>query len=363
MWYRHQLRGTLDTRVAAYGVIELGEDSPVSENIDLSGENDPGPQDSQVSDAPIANENEADYRQLAAFGQQVERGTYPAIQRTSARRKHVPRTIPRPVVVTIKLDGHPVRALIDSGSLGDFVSPTVVEQLKLKKEELEESVPVQLAAPGSHTKVNYGAQLKFEYQGISCNKYMDVMNIHTYDVILGTPFIYQHKVLCGLNPTRVIIGSNEPLPMKEGTEVAKLSSRAVELYEQSLEQVRQELREYALPLCKTASETPLPPLRDINHEIPLIDEKKVYSWRPSRCPEAMRPQWDEKRAAYVKTGRWKVTTSSNAMPMMFIRKPGKANEPPRMRNVIDLRERNANTHKKSSPLPDIDGIMRRCAKA
>ena len=44
--------------------------------------------------------------------------------------------------------------------------------------------------------------------------------------------------------------------------------------------------------------------------------------------------------------------------MLFIKKPGSD----KLRMVVDLRERNKNTHKMSAPLPDIDGILRRVSK-
>jgi hypothetical protein len=49
------------------------------------------------------------------------------------------------------------------------------------------------------------------------------------------------------------------------------------------------------------------------------------------------------------------------MPMLMLRKPGPKDAPPRLRTVIDLRERNANTVKLSSPLPDMETIIRRVA--
>ncbi|KNZ71867.1 hypothetical protein J132_05692 [Termitomyces sp. J132] len=189
------------------------------------------------------------------------------------------------------------------------------------------------------------------------------MNLQGYDVILGTPWIYQHRVTFGLNPAWVIVGSTVAAPMVEGIGVSRLASRAMKAYEENLELVRQELLDYAAPLCKEAGDTPLPLLRAINHEIPLIDEEKIYPWQPSRCPEALKPQWDAKRVAYIKSGRWEIATAGNAMPMMFLKKPGKLGETPRLRIVSDLRARNANTYKKSSPLPDMDGILRRAARA
>ena len=49
--------------------------------------------------------------------------------------------------------------------------------------------------------------------------------------------------------------------------------------------------------------------------------------------------------------------------MMFLKKPSKAGEPPCLQIVSDLRAWNANMHKKSSPLPDMEGILRRAARA
>jgi hypothetical protein len=106
--------------------------------------------------------------------------------------------------------------------------------------------------------------------------------------------------------------------------------------EKEVKKARAELYKLVEPLCAKASETALPPLWDINHTIPLINEGKIYPWRPSRCPEALRPQWTNKHRAYLKTGRWKVTSNGNTVPMLFIKKPGTD----KLRTVVDLRERN-----------------------
>lgn len=106
--------------------------------------------------------------------------------------------------------------------------------------------------------------------------------------------------------------------------------------DQRVEQACEELRRYAEPLCKEVSETELPPLRAINHTIPLIDEEKAYPWRPSGCPEAFRSH-GQKRDAYIKSGGWNITSA----------------HPPEFGTVVDLRERNKNTKKLTSPLPDI----------
>jgi hypothetical protein len=222
---------------------------------------------------------------------------------------------------------------------------------------LEKPLTIQLAVQGSHSRVNYGTSVRFQYQGADYRRYFDVMNLQNYDLILGTPFMYQHSASVGLNASRVILGSVKPLPLK-GSGITTLESRAAEVFHEELDKAREFLKELAQPLCGEAANTALPPLRVINHTIPLIDETKIYPWRPSRCPEPLRPQWIAKRQAYLATGRWQMTSAANTVPMLLIKKPGTD----KLRTVIDLRERNKNTHKQASPLPDMEGILRRVAR-
>jgi len=95
---------------------------------------------------------------------------------------------------------------------------------------------------------------------------------------------------------------------------------ATDLLEDEIEKLREMLKKEASDLCKDALETGLPPLRIINHRIPLIDKIKVYAWRLSKCPEPLKGLWKEKRQAYIKSGRWRVATGTNAVPMLIIKK-------------------------------------------
>src|ERR1700729_3559923 len=198
--------------------------------------------------------------------------------------------------------------------------------------------------------------VKLEYQQISESCIFDIINVDSYDLILGTPFLFQHQILLGFNPSQVNVQSTESLPIR-GTQVLVLESRATEVVTDHIESLREELRQYALPICKEASETPLPPLRVINHVIPLTDEHKVYSWRPSKCPEPLKALWRQKREDYLKCGRWQFRSGRNAVPMLMLYKPSKDGIV-RLRTVCDTRERNKNSRRLASPLPDIEGILR-----
>jgi Reverse transcriptase (RNA-dependent DNA polymerase) len=72
-----------------------------------------------------------------------------------------------------------------------------------------------------------------------------------------------------------------------------------------------------------------------------------------------REQWAKKRDAYLKLGCWKITSAGNTVPMLLIPKP--RTSPIQLRTVVDLRERNKNMHRLTSPLPDMEGMLRKAA--
>lgn len=157
-----------------------------------------------------------------------------------------------------------------------------------------------------------------------------MINVNSYDVILGTPFLWQHQVMVGFNPARVIVGSKTSLPIEQHAET-RPAVNALDFEDAEMAHARGELLAYAEPLCKSVEETELPPLRAINHTIPLINENAVYHWRRSTCPEKFRGQWKEKYNTYLASGRWEATTATNAIPMLLIPKPKK--DVPELRTV------------------------------
>jgi hypothetical protein len=283
------------------------------------------------------------------------------VERTAMRLKDQTRMVPEPVVVLAKIGGHQIRALLDTGSMADFLSTTVVDQLNLQKEYYSKPLSVQLAVHGSRSKINCGVRVNFEYQNINCERRFDVANLDNYDAILGTPFLFQHKIAVGINPACVVVGSDKPVEL-EGPDMVTISSVAADFLNDELDKLRAELRSEAEDLCTDTSRTVLPPLRAVNHTIPLIDEHKVYRFRPLKCPEAFREQWREKKNAYLTTGRWRTATGHNAIPLLMIPKVSSAGEKPGLRMVFDKREQNENTYKLVSLLPNIEEILHEVSK-
>jgi hypothetical protein len=140
------------------------------------------------------------------------------------------------------------------------MSTTLADQLKVKIELLDKPLALQLAVSGSRGKVKARTSVKLEYQQISETRMFDIINLDSYDLILGTLFLFQHQVLLGFNPSQVSIRSTESLPIR-GTQVLVLESRATEIASAyHIESLCEELCQYALPICREAIETPLPPL-------------------------------------------------------------------------------------------------------
>lgn len=136
------------------------------------------------------------------------------------------------------VNGKPVGALLDSGPLCDFISTTVEDQLKLKLEPLDFPLPLQLAVSGSRCKVNHKATVSFKYLEIDEKQTFYIMNINSYDMILGTLFMYQHQLDIGFNLSCVLIRSNECLPIN-AEQFVRLESRATQVAESYINQLRE----------------------------------------------------------------------------------------------------------------------------
>ncbi|KAJ3560998.1 hypothetical protein NP233_g10469 [Leucocoprinus birnbaumii] len=204
--------------------------------------------------------------------------------------------------------------------MGDFISTTIAQQLNVPKFELAKAIPVQMVCQGSRSNINYRTKVQFTHQKLNYQHEFDIMNLANYDIVLGTPFLYQHKVSICMEPPAVVIGSENPIPLK-GPRIAKMLSRAMTTYEDKLEVIRNGLLSYTKKVCCDGLDTPLPPLREINHKIPLINPDSKYLWRPSQCPDALMDQWLKKKEAYVRLGRWVLKPVANASPMLLIPKP------------------------------------------
>ncbi|SJL05234.1 uncharacterized protein ARMOST_08600 [Armillaria ostoyae] len=101
----------------------------------------------------------------------------------------------------------------------------------------------------------------------------------------------------------------------------------------------------------------MPPFREVNHEIPLIDKGKRYHYHLPRCPNSLKAEFNKKVEKYMRAGWWKLTAANQAAPMLCLLKKDR-----HLWTVIDCRQHNKNTVKDVTPMPDQDGIREDMAR-
>jgi hypothetical protein len=102
----------------------------------------------------------------------------------------------------------------------------------------------------------------------------------------------------------------------------------------------------------------LPPMREINHRIPLIDEDKQYNYHLPRCPDTLKGELFEKIERYTTNGWWEECRVPQAAPLLSIpKKSGK------LQTVVDCCKQNDNTVCDVTPFPDQDQIRMDVARA
>lgn len=132
---------------------------------------------------------------------------------------------------------------------------------------------------------------------------------------------------------------------------------AIGTSEEEIPRLRQEWMEGNADIMNGAPPK-LPPLREINHRIPIIEEGKTYNYHLPRCPESVKQALSEKIEKYENAGWWKRAVVTQAAPMLCVpKKTGK------LRTVVDCRKRNENTSRDVTPFPDQDEIRADVARA
>jgi len=134
-------------------------------------------------------------------------------------------TILRPVVpagaracVTVEALVHGCHALamIDTGSMGNFLSPAFAMVTRVATFPLEQQLTLQLGCMGSRSKITHGVRAQLSIGAFSARVYFDVANIDQYDCILGIPFLRQNTAVVDFGTQKLHIGRGE-IPMLQDT--------------------------------------------------------------------------------------------------------------------------------------------------
>ncbi|KZV83980.1 hypothetical protein EXIGLDRAFT_569313, partial [Exidia glandulosa HHB12029] len=207
--------------------------------------------------------------------------------------------------------------LIDTGTDTDMVSSEFAQAAKVKTFRLDAPVGLQMACIGSRSKINYGARADLAVGKLLIkNKYLDIANIDRYDMILGVPFLWEAKAILNFAD-----GGKLTIHGMDFTLVD--SDFAVNTAPEMTPELRQHLQDYWMKeIADLTGPIPevLPPLREVNHAINLIEEGIRFPNRPAKCTDALRPQLMDKIDRYVRAGWWQPVTTQSAPPMLCLAK-------------------------------------------
>ncbi|KAF8237082.1 hypothetical protein L208DRAFT_1249311 [Tricholoma matsutake] len=255
----------------------------------------------------------------------------------------------------MKIHGLEANVLLDSGCTSDSMSPEFMVSANLKVHELEEPIPLQLGTVGSQSKINFGLFSEFELQGIWGEHYFNVVNLDRYDAIVGTVFMRKHGIILDFEHDEVHLKGKVLFTICD-----KLASNTRDQGPLERKDIPCLIKEW-IAACENilqgVPERP-PPMREINHQIPLVDEGKQYNYHLPCCPDSMRQPLAEKIDKYCHAGWWQPAQAEQAAPMLVVPKKNGA-----IRTVVNAKKWNDNTIKNVTPFPDQDLICLDVAQA
>ena len=123
------------------------------------------------------------------------------------------------------------------------------------------------------------------------------------------------------------------------------------LSEKNIPRLREKWKKTCTDIMQGAPDR-LPPLREINHKIPLVDEKMWYNYHLLHCAKSARKPLTEKIKKYTKAGWWRPARAEQAASMLVIPKKSGL-----ICMVINMCRRNNNMVKDVTPFPDQDLIQ------
>ncbi|KIJ25035.1 hypothetical protein M422DRAFT_119652, partial [Sphaerobolus stellatus SS14] len=219
--------------------------------------------------------------------------------------------------------GTKAHCLFDSGCEGIIMSSEFARATGIRMHKLPEPIGIQQAFQGSRVKLYYTATMDITIGQRMYLETFDIANVDYYNVMLGTPFLRCVKANIDFNGLGSTggwdIAPTSGIEMFNRKERRIISSARVslQLTKDDFSRLRSQWKEkYSDLFGKIPLE--LPPMREVNHRIKLIDPDKRFNYRLPKCPEALRPQLHAKIDRYLKAGWWEPTTASQAVPMLCI---------------------------------------------
>ncbi|SCV69347.1 BQ2448_2367 [Microbotryum intermedium] len=229
---------------------------------------------------------------------------------------------PQVTVEVTVADREGYRAVVDTGASHTFIHPSVVQSLGLQILRYKYARNFKLGTKGSRAKVNAFCYAKFSCARVTKTQRFELANIEE-DLLVGRDFLRTHKVVVELEPDSVFA------------------------------------REIQGVLVADDAPLSLPPVREVEHTIPLINNERKYSKKVNyEFPDHMREAFQRSYDAYIRAGIWETGSAEYADPMIPKLKSNGEHRP-----IVDLCLRNESTIQLQMPVSDQDEIVNAVAAA
>lgn len=120
---------------------------------------------------------------------------YVAASRQAQARPEVPKEMKQCLATWVKVGEQLAWTLWDSGSTMTGITPSFAHVAGIKVFLLQDPVQLQLGTVGSRLQINYGTKAMLNAPGLNTLAYLDIANFDRYDMIIGSPFMWKHKVV------------------------------------------------------------------------------------------------------------------------------------------------------------------------
>lgn len=274
------------------------------------------------------------------------------------------------------LQGQEVLMLVDSGISASFVSQHMPRTIKVS--------------------VSNGAELQCTQEVLNCQWYTQgqtfstnfkVLPLGSYDVILGMDWLEYHSPMLIDWPRRCmqiencgytillqgVAAKNQSCALLSCTQLGSINKNAAVAYvvqlcysEGAESEVTVQAQELSPDIVQLLLEfediflepTELPPSRDCNHKIPLMQGSQPVNMRQYRHKPELKTEIERQVLELLKVGIIQKSTSPFSSPIILVKKKDGT-----WRLCIDYRRLNAMTIVSRYPVPIIEGILDELAGA
>ncbi|KAJ3690328.1 hypothetical protein LUZ61_019492 [Rhynchospora tenuis] len=273
---------------------------------------------------------------------------------------------------TLLISGCPAYALVDTGCSHSVISSTFVQMYGWEIESSEDTLKVQTPLGQATQKARYCRNRKIRITDRELEIDLLVMDISTYDILLGIDWLTKHSatINCPKREVRFDLPNfttstfrgripGELVPYISAIETKHLIELGCEAYLVTVQNLVSRTTELSeIPVVSEYPDvfpdqiTGLPPHREIEFSIDLEPDTTPISKTPYRMAPAELKELKTQLEEMLEKGFIRPSTSPWGAPVLFVRKKDGT-----LRLCIDYRDLNKVTIKNKYPLPRIDDLF------